>query len=200
MITLDAGQTAQFNASVRGATLLVDLDFSTGAEYITTFTSPIVANGHTYAALGNLLSVSDFRESEVLSTDKLTLKASLVNTAMLAYMIGPASVYRNRAVRIYVQLLNDAWIPVQAPVLRWVGVMDKVRVSRRTSKTGDGESGDIELVCQRAGLSRFRNVLGLRMSHAQQQADYPGDLGLEYTEQLLADQPVWLSKRFQEIE
>jgi hypothetical protein len=179
--------------------LLVDLEFVSGTQYLTTFSSPIVANGHTYTAIGNLLSVSDFRESEVLSTDKLSIKLSLVNTAMLAYVVGPASEYRNRNVRIYAQLLDDKWVPVELPILRWTGIMDKVRVTRRTSKT-ESSSGDVELICQRSGLSRFRNVLGFRMSDAQQQSDYPGDLGLEYTEQLLTNPPVWLSKSFQEIE
>jgi hypothetical protein len=200
VITLDGGQSAQFNASVRGVTLLIDLDFSGGFQYITTFSSPIVANGHTYTALGNILSVGDFRESEVLTTDKLVLRLSLVNTSMLAYVLGPATVYRGRDVRIYLQLLNDKWIPVEAPILRWSGMMDKVRINRKPTKTGDSAStGDIELVCQRAGLSRFRNVLGFRMTHAQQQLDYPGDMGLEYTEQLLTDPPVWMTKQFQQL-
>jgi len=197
MITVDAGQLAQFNSSVRGVTLLIDLDFQGSALYVTTFSSPIVANGHTYTALGNLLSVSDLRESEVLSTDKLSLKLSLVSTAMLAYVIGPADVYRGRSVKIYMQLLNDKWVPVEAPILRWSGLMDKVRINRRPSQTGGG-SGDVEMVCQRAGLSRFRNALGYRMTHAQQLQDYPGDMGLEYTDSLVANPPVWMSKKFQE--
>lgn len=198
MIPYTAGQESRINASVRGVTLLIDLEFASGTIYATTFSMPIAANGHTYTALGNVLTVSDFRESEVLTTDKLSLKLSLVNTAMLAYVIGPASEYRNRSVRIYAQLLGDTWIPVETPILRWVGYMDKVRVTRRTSKT-DKSSGEIELVCQRAGLSRFRNKIGFRMSHAQQQLDFPGDMGLEYTEQLVTNPPVWMSKAFQEV-
>ena len=199
MIPYTTGQGATINATVRGVTLLVDLEFASGTIYATTFSVPIVANGETYTALGNVMSVSDFRESEVLTTDKLSIKLSLVNTAMLAYVIGPASEYRNRSVRIYAQLVNDAYLPVEAPILRWAGYMDKVRVTRRTSKT-DSSSGEVELICQRAGLSRFRNVLGFRMSHAQQQLDFPGDMGLEYTEQLVTNPPIWMSKRFQEIQ
>lgn len=196
MITTTPGQDVVLNSSVRGITLLIDLEFTSGAQYITTFSSPIPANGHSYTAVGNLLSISDFRESEVLSTDKMTLRVSLVNNAMLAYVIGPASEYRGKAVRIYVQLLDDKWIPVEAPILRWSGYMDKVRINRSPSKEGQG-TGNIELICQRNGLARFRNTTGLRMTDAQQQLDYPGDLGLEYTEKLITEPPVWLTKRFQ---
>lgn len=196
MITTNSGQNTQFHAAVSGATLLIDLDFAGGALYVTTFSVPVVANGHTYTAVGNLLSVSDFRESEVLATDKLSLKLSLVSTAMLAFAVGSADVYRGRSVKIYLQLLNDKWVPVENPILRWSGFMDKVRINRQTSPEGSG-TGSIEMVCQRGGLARFRNALGFRMTHAQQQQDYPGDMGLEYTETLLTNPPPWMSKRFQ---
>ena len=199
MIGLDGGQQTVINSRVRGMTLLLDLEFSTGTQYLTTYGVNIPANGHDYVALGNLVSVSPFRESASLSLDKMTLRLSLVNTAMLAYVIGPASVYRNRKVRIYVQLIDDKWVPVQAPKLRWSGVMDKLSITRNPSKDGLG-SGSIDLECQRAGLVRFRNSTGLRMTHYQQQLDYPGDLGLEYTQQLVETPPVWLSAKFQELQ
>lgn len=197
MKTLDAGQLNQISASVRGATYLLDMEFASGTQYVTPYSVPIVANGHTYLALGNVLSIGAFRESEILATDKLTIKVSIVNVAMLAYLIGPASEYRNRAVRIYFQLINDKWLPVQNPILRWTGIMDKTRITRSAGQ--DGKSvGEAELICQRAGLSRFRNFTGLRLTHSQQQLDYPGDMGLEYTDQLVSNPPPWITRRFQE--
>lgn len=198
MITLDGGQQAVIDSGARGAVYLVDMEWASGTGYYTSFSVPIPANGHTYTALGSFLTVSAIRESENLGLEKLTLGLSIVDTAMLAYSIGPASEYRNRAVRIYVQLINDKWVPVQNPVLRWSGVMDKVRVERKTSTAGSG-SGTIEMSCTRAGLSRFRKSTGLRMSHEQQQLDYPGDMGLEYAEELVKNPPVWLSKEFQRV-
>jgi hypothetical protein len=197
LISLDAGQLAALNTRVRGMTLLIDLEFLSGTQYVTTYAVDIIANGHTYVALGNVLSVSAFRESESLAMDKLTLKLSLVNNAMLAYVIGAATEYRNRAVRIYVQLINETWTPVQLPKLRWFGVMDKVSISRSPNKEGLG-SGSISLVCQRAGLSRFRTSMGLRLTDYQQQLEYPGDRGLEYTQSLIEDPTVWVTAKFQE--
>ena len=144
------------------------------------------------------MTISGLRESETLSLDKLSLRVSIVDTGMLAYVIGDASEYRNRAVRIYLQLLSAEAQPVQAPILRWSGYMDKVKIERRPSQTGFG-GGTIDIECMRAGLARFRKGTGLRLSHAQQQLDYPGDMGLEYTEALVADPPVWLSKAFQKV-
>jgi hypothetical protein len=198
MITVDGGQQAILDSSVRGATYLIDVEWLSGTQYYNTFVTPIVANGHTYTGLGNLLTISPMRESESLSMEKLTLRLSLVDTAMLAYSIGPATEYRNRAVRIYLQLLGETWAPVQNPILRWSGVMDTVKIERKPSQTGLG-TGSIEMLCMRAGLSRFRNSTGLRMSHEQQQLDYPGDMGLEYTESLVKTPPVWLSKKFLEV-
>lgn len=198
MITLDGGQQAVLNTRVRGMTLLLDMEFSTGTMYATTFAVDIPANSHNYTALGNLLSVSPFRESETLSLDKMSISLSLVNNAMLAYVIGPASVYRNRKVRIYVQLIDENWAPTQAPKLRWSGIMDKVSVSRSPNKDGLG-SGNITMACQRVGLTRFRSAVGLRLTDYQQQLEFPGDKGLEYTQGLIEDPPVWLSAKFQQV-
>jgi hypothetical protein len=198
VITVNSAQQAILDSSARGAAYLIDMEWLSGTGYYTSFVTPITANGHVYTALGSVLSVSQLRESENLGLEKLALGISIVDTAMLAYAIGPAAEYRNRAIRIYVQLLNDRWVPVEAPMLRWAGVMDKVRVERKVS-AGGGGSGSIDMTCIRAGLSRFRKSVGLRMSHEQQQLEFPGDMGLEYTEALLKEPPVWVSKAFQKV-
>jgi hypothetical protein len=198
VITFDSNQNALVAGEVRGATYLMDFEFASGTQYFSTFTTPIPANGHTYTAIGSLVSISPLRESETLSMEKMTFSLSIVDTAMLGYVIGDASEYRNRAVRLYLQLLGSGWEPLYTPVLRWSGVMDTVKVNRKANKDGNS-LGNIELVCQRSGLARFRKGIGLRMSHEQQQLDYPGDMGLEYTEQIVANPPPWLTKKFQEV-
>ena len=42
----------------------------------------------------------------------------------------------------------------------------------------------------RAGLQRSAQT-GLRMTHAQQQIEYPGDMGFEYTEALVNNPIIW---------
>lgn len=199
MISLDGTQQSTIDSQARGATLLLDLEFSTGTIYVTPYSVPIQANGHTYTSLGSLMSVSPVRESESLSTERLKLKLSIVSTAMLAYAIGPASVYRGQPVRLYFQLIGAHHEPKGNPIPRWSGIMDRITIDRSPSKTGKS-SGSIELECIRNGLARLRTAAPILMTNEQQQREYPGDRGLEYTDTLVRKPPVWLSKAFQKEE
>ena len=68
----------------------------------------------------------------------------------------------------------------------------------RDGTPGGSISGAIKLICSRSGANRARAGTGLRLTHAQQVARYPGDNGCEYI-QTLVDKPAqWLSKRFQQ--
>lgn len=190
-------QTAA-SSRARGLIALVDLDFSNGAVYVTTNSVPVTANGHTYGALGDLVSIGPMRESEGVAKDKLKLSLAITNLSMLAYSIGPASVYRGRSVKIWGQMINENHVPIHDPFVLFIGTMENFEIDRTPSKDGRSK-GSITMNVQRRGLERLRNVEGLRMSHAQQQVDYPGDLGLEYTESLVKTPPIWLTRAFQEV-
>jgi len=114
--------------------------------------------------------------------------------------VGSAATYRNRLVTIYLQLMDATFQRAGAPVLRWSGVMDKIRITRDSTKLQDGSNGGkIEMLCSRYGMSRIRNHEGLRVTHAQQLVRFPGDLGLEFVATLVETPARWLSKKFQNI-
>lgn len=201
MLTLDATALARASASEAGIHWLVDLDFSTGLVYFTTWAFNISFGGNTYLGLGDLVSIAQMSESENQSADKLVIGASIVNTSMLAALIGPATVYRNRRVRIRAQFIDTTFQPDGAAVLRWSGYMDKVTVERKPANPeGGGATGKINLECWRAGQSRMRNASSLRRTHAQQmQRTANADTGLRYTQQLIEQPAMWVSTRFQQV-
>lgn len=195
MITLD---TTQHTQPVCGAHWLIELDFSGGIVYATTAPVDVTTAGHTYTGLGSFVGVSAISESEDASADRVTITVPVVNSAMLAATLGDASTYRGRAARLYLQLFDERFVPVGSRVPRWSGYMEPVRVTRRPAAEGQAGSGTIELPCHRAGMARARNYQGLRLTHAQQQQRYAGDLGLQYMQALIEAPALWLSKRFQE--
>lgn len=196
MISMGGSQHLQ---AVCGAQWLVELDFSTGMIRATTAPVDVTASGNTYTGLGSFLSVGAVRESEDSAAERITISIPVVNTAMLAATMGLASTYRGRAARLYLQLFDEQFQPVGPRVARWSGYMEPVRITRSAASLGSGSgSGTIELPCQRAGMARARNYQGLRITHAQQLARYPGDLGLQYMQGLIEQPALWLSKRFQE--
>lgn len=198
-LTFGAGGDAQVATGVYGAAWLIELDFSGGMLYVTTAPVDVVSGGHTYTGLGNLASVGTVGESEDASAEQITLGMSIVNTAMLAAVLGGASTYRGRSAVLRLQLFTEAFIPVGSAVKRWSGTMEPARITRSRAGDGGAPIGRIEIPCTRAGMARVRNHQGLRHTHAQQQQRYPGDLGLQYMQDLIEKPALWLSKRFQEI-
>lgn len=197
MLTLDSSAQTQIDANVRGVQWLVALDFASGMVRYTTNAVDITSGGYTWQGFGSLVGVDGVRESEDGATGDVTLSLSLVSTAMLAAAIGNVENYRNRSARLSLQLIGPSFQPVGAPVARWAGYMNKVRIKRSTSKDG-GSSGSIQMVCSRAGAKRSRAATGLRHTHAQHILRFPGDNGFEYQQTLIEKPAVWLSKQFQQ--
>jgi hypothetical protein len=176
------------------------MDFGTGTIYYTNSPIQLSIGGNDYLAGYNLVGVSPLSESESNSAEKVTLSYSVVNQAMLASVLGNVDNYRGRAVRTYLQLMNERFQPDGAPVKRWAGYMDKVQITRESpGKDGGNVSGKIEMVCSRAGMARARNYQGRRLSNTQHQQRYPGDRGFEYLQNLIEQPTRWLSKKFQEV-
>lgn len=198
MITLSPTQQAVLAQNARGVVWLVEMQFLSGTQYKTTHSAPIVYAGNTYGALGQVMTISNVSESGTIKTDRLKVRLSITDEAVLAFLIGPASEYRNRRIKLYAQFIGSEWQPVGDAIKRWSGFMDKLSVSRTSNPQGES-GGFIEMTCVRAGIAKFRSDSGLRLSHAQQQLEYPGDMGLEYTESLVNNPVVWLSKEFQKV-
>ncbi|GCL61486.1 hypothetical protein [Pseudaquabacterium pictum] len=195
MLTLDTSAQTQIDANVRGVQWLVALDFASGMVRYTTHAVDIISGGYTWQGFGQLVTVNDLRESEDGSPGDVTLGLSVVSTAMLAAAIGSVENYRNRSARLSLQLIGPNFQPVGAPVARWSGYMNKVRIKRSSSKAGSS-SGSIEMVCSRAGANRSRAATGLRHTHAQHIQRFPGDNGFEYLQTLIDKPALWVSKAF----
>lgn len=197
-VFLDANALARINSNVRGAIWLVEMDFGTGTVRYTNAPVNVTSGGNTYNGFNNLVGVSPLNESESNSAERVTFSFSIVNQAMLAATLGSVDNYRGRAIRLFLQLMDEKFVPDGAMVKRWAGYMDKVQVTRQESSEGPS-MGKIELLCSRAGMARARMYQGRRLTHTQQQQRYPGDKGLEYLQHVIEQPALWLSKKFQEI-
>ena len=191
MITMGATQHQQ---AVAGVTWLVELSFSTGALRYATAPVSLASAGHTWLGLGALAGVSGVTESEEVQSDAITLSFSIVDTALIAASLGSVENYRGRAVRLWLQMLSPDFAVVGPPVSRWSGMMDRVEIKRGG---GQPASGSIEMRCSRSGIARMRNAQGMRLTHEQHLARYPGDTGLRYVRTLIEKPSLWLSKAFQ---
>lgn len=180
---------------------LIEADFSGGALYANSSSVPITYGGHTWAPLGQALSLKGLSESADAGTDRLEISLDLVDEALLGFLTGAASVYRRRSLTLSLALCAAG---TYAPVLvrpRWVGRMDQLKLEQEAPdpETGGHTTGRIVLTCARAGTTRPRHAEGARLTDVQQRARYPGDTGLRYVLPLIEAPALWLSKRFQEV-
>jgi hypothetical protein len=197
--------TTQHQAPVAGIAWLAALHFGTGTLRFTTAPVTVAAGGHDWLGAGGLVSISPVAESEEVVADAVTLSLSIVDTALIAAALGSVENYRGRRVVLLAQLFNEAFVPVGEARQRWVGLMDRIEITRSAGEDGGGggaapgdPTGSINLRCSRTGIARMRNAQGLRMTHEQQLRRFPGDTGLRYVRALIERPALWLSKRFQE--
>lgn len=198
MLAFGGTEDAQLATGVAGCHWLLQMDFSTGTQYLTTAPVNVTVGGNTYTGLGNMLAIASLAESEDSSAARLAISVSVTDAAMLSAVLGAATTYRGRAVRLYLQLFTETFVPVGTKVQRWAGSMEPVRIINRRTQASGPSSRRIEMPCTRNGLARVRNYEGLRLTHAQQQVTYAADLGLQYLQDLIEKPALWLSKRFQE--
>jgi hypothetical protein len=202
MITLDPAAMARLSAGALGACWLIELDFLQGVLRYTTYGISLdaVVGGVTYnyRGLGDALAIDQLKEGEDPRPDQLTVSLSLANAASLGAALGAVHTYRNRPMRVYLQLLDDVGAIEGAAALRYTGVMDKINVSVESDAATGTRRGRIDLVCGRKGLVRARHEEGMRLTHQQHQLLHPGDRGLEYLAAMIDKPRMWLSKRFQQ--
>lgn len=200
MISIDdLTQQQLLAADALGVVWLLELAFTTGSHRFSSFNQPLLAAGHTWQGLGQLLSVGELKESLEPSTQTLAVQLSVANDAVLALALGNVEAYRGRPARLYLALLSTTHQLIGEPRLRGTYYMQPVRIARESpGATGGTVGGSIELPLAAAGMARARNAEGLRLTHEQHAAEHPGDRFLEFMAGLIKQPVPWLSKAFQE--
>lgn len=192
MITTNSGFQSAAGAPAYGELAFVELQLRSGTARYTNWPLNIDALGQTWQGVGNLGTVGSLHESEDGAEEKLTLTLSPVDMGTRALALGDPSDYQDRPVRVWVGMVNAETFQLNgAPVLRFVGVMDQLKISR------DGNTGTISLDCRTASYDVRSNPAVLRMNNAQHVARFPGELGFEYLTSLIGNPAVWMSKNLQ---
>ena len=179
-------------SSAYGELAFVELQLRSGTARYTNWPVNVDALGQTWQGVGNLGSVGSLHESEDGAEEKLTLTLSPVDLGTRALALGDPGDYQDRPVRVWVGMVNaETFQLAGAPVLRFVGVMDQLKIQR------DGNTGTISLDCRTASYDVRSNPAALRMNHVQHLARHPGELGFEYLTSLIGNPAVWMSKNLQ---
>lgn len=175
---------------------LIKLELTSETLYLTNWDQSIEWDGHVWQALSIMPRISNMSESSNLESQALDISLSPISSDMLALALGEVDEYRGKPCSIYMAVLDDTFVPLGDPILRWYGYMDTMTIA--TQQDESGMSGAVNLRCE-TGMHSLGRLKTYRMNNAQQQSRVPGDKGFEYVERLMSEPYTWLSVKFQQV-
>jgi len=189
-MTLSALQLAELVRPAPKVVYFMELQFTTGVQYLSTWNRNFTWNAQLWIGLGGLVSVTEITESESVASNPLSFNLNAADPSWIALAVGNDTVYRRRLALLYMCPLGDDGQLVGAPQLCWRGRMDAVAAGIGNN------SASISLKCETASFA-FKRRPSLRINAIQQKLTYPTDTGFDYLSDLIDKPQLWLSKLFQ---
>lgn len=168
-------------ASVRPI-ILADADFVSGHLRLWSGIGPLSWNTFTWTGAGDMLQMSEAKESAGLLANGITLSLSGIPGANLA--IALTEDYQGRPLVVYFGFLNSSGAVIVDPFILWSGRMDIMVIEEGADTATIGVTGESRAISMRRSMER-------RLTHEDQQLDYPGDLGFEFVEGLQNAEQLW---------
>ena len=182
---IDSLGIAQIDSGSIRPVIIVKIEAPAGDILITSHTMDVVYGGetYTYGTLGNISPVSETGTLE--SGIAITLSGVDVPT-MAAVSSGD---FINSPVTVRMLFLDDSWSVSGSGLLLFSGNATGAPVINY------GAVSDIAIQCQDkfTALDRERTE---RYSDASQQAEYPGDLGMQYAATVASKEVRWPAASF----
>ena len=168
--------------------ILVEMDLDSGIVRVCSHSYDFVWGGYTWLAVGQLGQIETVREAETGQVSGLKFSLSSIPSGYLSSALTENC--QGRAVKMYVGFLAvPAHTIVVDPVIEWSGTIDTMIV------IDDGATGDIQITAENE-MFDFARPRPLNWGDAEQQAAYPGDLGLQYVSQMSTVQVIWPAAAF----
>lgn len=158
--------------------LVKTMRFWDGLGYLT-------AGGHEWQGSGRLISASGLEQSIDLSAPQATFKLTGANEELV--LLASLSEYQvaGRPCSVYAQFLTSSLVPLDQPIAVWGGIMDVMSFSLGV------KDRVISLSAETLFTGRTRATYGF-MTDTDQQSRWPGDVGFEFTAQLVNKTVTWL--------
>lgn len=170
MRSISAGMISASLSEVVRPILLVELSFASGFVRVNSSDRTINNGGTDFAGVGTLGKVSQLREGGDLQADGAVFELSGVPTDLVAIVLGEQ--YQGRPAKIWIAFLDAAYAVITNPVLVFSGRIDTMEIDAgaeaRITVTAESRLVDWE----RPRIKQYTD--------ADQQALYPGDLGLQF--------------------
>jgi len=160
----------------------VAIEFESGWVRVWSGIGSKVWNGETWAGVGDLGSISPAGEPTELRAEGVTLTLSGIPSALVGVTLGDAR--QGKAAQVWFALLAADGSVIADPAPSFVGRVDVPTIEHRP----DGATISITVEGRLIDLERPRER---RYTNEDQQAAYPGDLGLEHVAQIASEPFQW---------
>jgi hypothetical protein len=175
-----ATEAALADGQVR-ALVFVLMDFSSGILRVNNSAQTVAWAGEDWLGVGHLGAIDAVSEGIGLEARGLSFQISGVPSANVAAALGTD--YQGRDCKLWLAPLDDAYAPIADPALVFWGRLDTMDIELGATAT--------ITVSAESRLADWDRPRVRRYNHADQQIDYPGDLGFEFVEQMAEKELRW---------
>lgn len=179
--TLSAAVLAALTAANVPLIVFVELAFDSGTVRVTNAAYNQTWNGSTWIGLARLGGIDPIEEGAGVQANAIGLRLSGVPTDMVSIALGEH--YQGRRCRIWAAPLSASYQVLADPVVVFDGRMDTMAVEM-------GRTAIITLTAE-SRLADLERPRVRRYNDADQQAEYPGDKGLEFAEEMVEKELLW---------
>lgn len=179
---LEPDLVTEITAPVLRPVMLFEAFFDGGTVRFWNGLGELTALGNTYTGSGNLLSVSDFEETQDLNAQGITLTLSGIPSNLLSVALGED--YKSRECNIYIGALDDTNILVSDPYRVFSGFMDVMKIIE------GGETSEIQLSAESKAVILTRKK-DRRYTPEDQKKDFTGDKGLDFVPLMQDREIIW---------
>lgn len=177
-----AALLAQLESGHVEPVFFVALELDSGTERLHTGLGTLTWGGNDYFGAGSLANIGGVEEGDDLSPYAIQIGLSGIDSTITN--IAFSTEYMQRPCKVYLGALADGAL-VSDPILLHSGFLVNVDVS-----IGD-ENGDEISATSESELQIFERSSAVRYTAGQLQGEYPGDLGLEFIDQIEDAKVVW---------
>lgn len=178
---LSADTLAAIAAGALRPVVFYEGQFNSGTLRLWSGVTDMVWNSVTWRGAGDLLSVSELRESSEIRADGLTLSLSGLNPDIISAALGQA---QRLPGKVWIGALDANNAVIADPFLAFEGRLDVPDI------IDDGETCTVT-VSYESRLIDLERPRERRITHEDQQIDYPGDRFREYVAGLPDQVIVW---------
>lgn len=153
--------------------LAVDLDFDSGNVRMWNGYGDLVIDGESYIGAGTLLAISSIEETGEIAARGVTMTLSGISSEIISVAL--AENYQNRAARIYIGSLAEDGSASSYQLFG--GRLDVMTIEE------SGETATVSATAE-SRLIDLERPRARRYTSEDQKSLYPGDLGLDYVNDL----------------